>query len=116
MGTKLPLLQKQEKEDWNGDWQKQLQQQLQPQQKVQMTQAQCPQTLSYQKPQSFQKFDQNTPNGWYQSQLKLSKQWEAEMETLNAKYNLDCFLDSKLDSESDEGEQCKYEHGYETLI
>ena len=38
------------------------------------------------------------------------------MERLNAKYNLDCFSDSELDSESNEGEQCKYEHGYETLI
>ena len=41
---------------------------------------------------------------------------EVEMERLNAKYNLDCFSDSELDSESDEGEQYKYEHGYETLI
>ena len=38
------------------------------------------------------------------------------MERLNAKYNLDCFSDSELDSESDEGEQYKYKHGYETLI
>ena len=28
---------------------------------------------------------------------------EAEMERLNSKYNLDCFSDSELDSESDEG-------------
>ena len=41
---------------------------------------------------------------------------EAEMERLNTKYNLDCFSDSELDSELDEGEQYKYEHGYETLI
>ena len=38
------------------------------------------------------------------------------MEILNSKYNLDCFSDSELDSESDEGEQYQYEHGYETLI
>ena len=57
------------KEDWDGDHQKQLQQQLQPQQKIQMTQVQHPQTLSYQKPQSFQRFDQKTPDGWYPSQL-----------------------------------------------
>ena len=31
-------------------------------------------------------------------------------------YNLDCFSDSELDSESDEGKQYHYEHGYETLI
>ena len=47
---------------------------------------------------------------------KTRQQWEAEMEGLNSKYNLDCFLDSELDSESDEGEQYQYEHGYETLI
>ena len=40
----------------------------------------------------------------------------AEMERLNSKYNLDCFSDSELDSESDEGEQYCYQHGYETLI
>ena len=42
--------------------------------------------------------------------------WEAEMERLNEKYNLDCFSDSELDSESDEGKEYHYEHGYETLI
>ena len=47
---------------------------------------------------------------------KAKQQWEAEMERLNSKYNLDCFSDSELDSESDEGEQYRYEHGYETLI
>ena len=107
MGTKLPLLQNHE-EDWDGDHQKQLHMQLQPQQKIQMTLVQCPQTLSYQKSQSFQKFDQKTPDGQYPSQLKLHKQWEEEMERLNAKYNLDCFSESELDSESNEGEQYKY--------
>ena len=34
---------------------------------------------------------------------KTKQQWEAEMERLNSKYNLDCFSDSELDSESDEG-------------
>ena len=47
---------------------------------------------------------------------KAKQQWEAEMERLNSKYNLDCFSDSELDSESDKGEQYHYEHGYETLI
>ena len=50
------------------------------------------------------------------SLTKMRQQWEEEMERLNTKYNLDCFSDSKLDSESDEGEQYQYEHGYETLI
>ena len=116
-GPNCPFCRNQE-ENWNGDHQKQLQQQPQPQQKIQMTQEQCPQTLNYQKPQSFQKFNQKTPDveRWYPSQSKLHKQWEEEMERLNAKYNLDCFSESELDSESDEGEEYKYEHGYETLI
>ena len=50
------------------------------------------------------------------SKLQDQKQWEEEIERLNSKYNLDCYSDSELDSESDEGEQYHYEHGYETLI
>ena len=50
------------------------------------------------------------------SLIETRQQWEAEMERLNSKYNLDCFSDSELDSESDKGEQYQYEHGYETLI
>ena len=50
------------------------------------------------------------------SMTKMRQQWEEEMERLNTKYNLDCFSDSELDSESDEGEQYQYEHLYETLI
>ena len=38
-----------------------------------------------------------------------------QMERLNTKYNLDCFSDSELDSESDEGEEYKFELGYEHL-
>ena len=47
---------------------------------------------------------------------KTRQQWEAEMERLNNKYNLDCFSDSELDSESDEGKEYQYEHRYMTLI
>ena len=63
---------------------------------MQITQVQCPQTPSYPKPQSSQKFNPKTPDvaGQYPSQSKLHKQWEEEMERLNTKYNLDCF--SKL--------------------
>ena len=50
------------------------------------------------------------------SMTKMRQQWEEEMERLNRKYILDCFSDSELDSESDEGEQYQYEHGYEMLI
>ena len=38
------------------------------------------------------------------------------MERLNAIYHLDCFSESELDSELDEEEEYKYDHGYETLI
>ena len=47
---------------------------------------------------------------------KMRQQWEEEMERLNTKYNLVCYSDSELDSESDEDEWYQYEHGYETLI
>ena len=70
--------------------------------------------MNYQKPQNTQKSTQEVQPGKYPSQEK--KQWKAEMERLNSKYNLDCFSNSELDSESDEGEQHQYEHGYETLI
>ena len=50
------------------------------------------------------------------SMTKTKQQWEQEMERLNTKYNLDCFSDSELDSESDDDEQYWYQHGYETLI
>ena len=47
---------------------------------------------------------------------KAKQQWEEEMERLNSKYNLDCYSNLELDSESDEGEQYHYKHGYEILI
>ena len=67
-------------------------------------------------PLNLQKPDQEAPINKYPSQTKICQQWEAQMERLNTKYNLDCFSDSELDSESDKGEQYHYEHGYETLI
>ena len=51
-----------------------------------------------------------------QVKQKSASNWEAEIERLNTKYNLDCFSNSELDSESDEGDEYQYEHGYETLI
>ena len=108
--------QEMEEEDWDGNCQKQLQKKTPPKQEIQMPQARCPQTLSYQRPQNSQKPNQETLIDQYLSQSKICKQWEVEMERLNAKYNLDCFSDSELNSKSDEGEQYKYEHGYETLI
>ena len=63
--------------------------------KVQDKQGENPQQKPLPKPQA-QKLD---------SMTKTRQQWEAEMETLNNKYNLDCFSDSELDSESDKGEE-----------
>ena len=53
-------------------------------------------------PKNLQKPNQETQIDRYLSQTKICKQWEAEMERLNTKYNLDCFSDSELDLESDE--------------
>ena len=52
----------------------------------------------------------------YSEQVRFHRQWEEKMERLNEKYGLDCFSSSELDSESDEGEDYRYEHKYETLI
>ena len=68
-----------------------------PQPKLQKPQARQPKTLNLNK-------------------TRAKQQWEEEMERLNEKYNLDCFLSSELDLESDEEEQYCYEHSYETLI
>ena len=115
-GPDCPFCKNQDKEDWDGQHQNQLQQKAPAQPEIQRPQVRCPQTLNYQKPQNSQKFNQETQIDKYPSQTKICKQWEAEMERLNTKYNLDCFSDSELDSESDEGEEYQYEHGYETLI
>ena len=56
------------------------------------------------------------PNTLVLNMTKTKQQWEVEMERLNSKYNLDCFSDSELHSESDEGDQYQYEHGYKTFI
>ena len=110
-GPNCPFCKNKEKEDWDGNHQSQLQQKVPSPPEVQRPQARCPQTLNYKKPQSTQKSTQETQTDKYPSQTKNCKQWEAEMERLNSKYNLDCFSDSELDSESDEGQQYQYEHG-----
>ena len=117
MGPNCPFCKNQDKEeDWDGNHQNQLQWKAPPQPEIQRPQARCPQNLNYQKPQNSQKPNQETQIDRYLSQTKIHKQWEVEMERVNAKYNLDCSSDSELDSKSDEGEQYKYEHWYETLI
>ena len=73
------------------------QQKMSPKPKLQKPQAKRPKTLNL-------------------NMTKAKEQWEAEMERLNPKYNLNCFSDSELDSESDKGEQYCYEHSYEMLI
>ena len=113
-GPNCPFCKNQDKEDWDDKHQSQLQQKASPQPKIQMPQARWPHPLNYQKPQNSQKSNQETQIDRYPRQTKIHEQSEAEMEKLNTKYNLDCFSDSKL--ESDEGEQYKYKHGYETLI
>ena len=112
-GLNCPFYKNLEKEDQDSKHQSQLQK-VPPPQEVQRPQARCPQNLNYQKPLSTQKSTQETQLDKYPTQAK--RQWEPEMERLNSKYNLDCFSVSDLDSESDEGEQYQYEHGYETLI
>ena len=91
LGPGCPFCKSQKKEEEN----KQQQQKTSP--KVQQPQARRPDTLNL-------------------NMTKPKQQWEAEMERLNSKYNLDCFSDSELDSESDEGKQNHHEHGHETLI
>ena len=91
--------QEKEKEEENKTWQ---QQKALPQPKLQKPQARWAKTLNL--------------NDKYPSQTKIKQQWEAEMDRLNSKYNLNHFSDSELDSKSDEGEQYRHEHGYETLI
>ena len=115
-GLNCPFCKNQDKEDWDGKHQNQLQQKTAPQPEIQRPQARCPQTLNYQKPQNSQKSNQETQIDRYLSQAKIPKQWEVGMERLNTKYNLDYFSGSELDLESDEGDEYKYEHGYETLI
>ena len=78
------------------------QQKTPPQPKVQKPQARRPKTLNL--------------TDRYLNQTKTKQQCESEMERLNSKYNLNCFSDSELNSESDKGEQYRYEHGYKTLI
>ena len=56
-------------------------------------------TKKLQKPQA------KRPNTLNLNMKKAKQQWEAEMERLNERYNLDCFSSSELVSESDEGEQ-----------
>ena len=63
-----------------------------------------------------QKPQARRPKSLNLNMTKAKQQWEAEVKRLNSKYNLDCLADSKLESESDEGEQYCYEHGYETPI
>ena len=93
-GPDCPFCKPQEKKEEHNKVQ---QQRISPKPKLQKSQARIPKTLNL-------------------NMTKSKQQWEAETERLNSKYNLDCFSDSELDSESDEGEQYHYEHGYEMLI
>ena len=92
-GPDCPVCKSQKKEEES----KAQQPKMSPKQTLQKPQARRPKTLNLNK-------------------TKAKQQREAEMERLNSKYNLNCFSDSELDSESDEREQHHYEHGYKTLI
>ena len=92
-GADCPFCKAQEKKEQN----KMQQQKISPKPKLQKPQARRPNTLNL-------------------NMTRAKWQWETEMERLNSKYNLDCSSDSKLDSESDKGEQYHYEHGYTTLV
>ena len=93
-GPDYPFCKSQEKKEEQNKIQ---QQKISPKPKLQKPQARRPNTLNL-------------------NMTRAKQQWETEMERLNSKYNLDCFSDLELDSESDEGEQYHYEHGYETII
>ena len=79
-GPNCPFCKNQDKEDWDGKHQNQLQQKMPPQPKMQRPQARHPQNP--------QKPDQETPDK-YPSRTKICQKWEAKMERLNTKYNLD---------------------------
>ena len=82
-GPGCPFCKSQEEK---GEQNKVQQQKMSPKPKLQKPQARRPKTLNL-------------------DMTKAKQQWKEEMERLNSKYNLNCFSDSELDSESDEGEQ-----------
>ena len=106
MGTNCPIC-KREEEDWNGDHHQQFLQTSNDSQSMKQTTPQDPQPTQT---QSFNVQDK------YMEQIHLRREWEKKMERHNEKYNLDCFFSSELDSESDEGEDYRFQHHYETLI
>ena len=120
MGPNCPIC-KNAKKDWDREHQKELQQtdvqQKYSPQGQDTKQAQDPQyNKNYKLPQDqHSQISFNVPDQ-YAAQICLRKEWEKKMEQLNDKFGLDCFSNTELDSESDEGEIYKYEHKYETLI
>ena len=111
-GLNCPIY-KNVEENWYGSHQKQFQQNVpstQPQQ-AQIQGLQCPQTKNYQKPQSFQHSWSETFDvpDIYSNQFNFHREWEEKMDRINDKYDLNCFSDSELNSESDEGEEYRYE-------
>ena len=105
-GQNCPIC-KREEEDWNGDHWQQFLQTSNDSQSMNQTTSQDPQ------PTQTESFD--VPEK-YMEQIHLRREWGKKMERLNKMYNLDCFLSSELDSESDEGEDYRFQHHYETLI
>ena len=118
MGTRCPIC-KNAEEDWDREHQRQLQwpdanqKYLLPGQDTKQAQDPHHDKKLPQGQHSQISFD--VPDQ-YAEQICLRKEWEKKMEQLNDKYGLDCFSDSELDSELDEGEIYKYKHKYKTLI
>ena len=106
-GLHCPICKNEEEheEDWDGNRQKE-QPRMCPQntQHPQSQNTQHPQPQNSQHPQSF-----DVPDRYYE-QIRLRKDWEEKIESLNKKYNLDYY--SSLESKSD----FELEHTYETLI
>ena len=101
-GQNFPIC-KREEEDWNGYHQWQFLQTSNDPQSMKQTTPQDPQ------PTQTQSF--NVPDK-YVDPIHSRREWEKKMESLNEKYNLDCFSSSELDSESDEGEDYRFQQHY----
>ena len=117
-GLNCPIC-KNVEEDWDWEHRRQLQQpdvkQKYPPQGQDTKQAQDPQHNKKLPQDQHSQISFDVPDP-YAQHICLRREWEKKMEQLNDKYGLDCFSDSELDSESDEGEIYKYQHKYETLI
>ena len=85
-------------------------------QNMRQIQPQNPQhTQDYQTPQNPQPTWMQSFNvlDRYAEKIHIRREWEEKMERLDENYGPDCFSDSVLYSELDEGKNYQYEHKYE---